>query len=110
MPDQPLIHAVDIGYSNTKVATGRIGTVPKPRVFPSGAGPEKNATSSLGGEQLGGMRVQLPGSKQHYVALVDPCRFNGVPRVTHQYYPETEPYMALALGSLAHAKIGRAHV
>ena len=103
MPDQPLIHAVDIGYSNTKIATGRIGARPTPRVFPSGAGPEQNATSSLGGEQLGGMRVQLPGTDQCYVSLVDPCRFNGVPRVTHQFYPETEPYMALALGSLVHA-------
>ena len=100
------IVAVDIGYSNVKLAhTDHEGNL-LTKVFPAGAAPVQRAIKSLTGALGGGVLVRVNG--EDYVACCPRSQISGATIILDDNYAREPDYQALYRGALSLA--GKTHV
>jgi len=98
-----LVAAIDVGYSNLKLAVGHPGSEPRVSVRPAGAAPLDRL-----GERIGETRpaadpatpilVEIQGRR--WAAGIEPARFSGWARSLHEDYATTDAYLALVKAAL----------
>ena len=94
--------AIDIGYSNVKLAVAR-GSASSEKVFPAGVAPAElyhNALAHTGADKS--VKVDVNGD--HFVAAVAQHCMGGHIRVLDENYTDTVDYKALFLAALFHSK------
>ena len=94
--------ALDIGYSNLKVASGRPGSDPRVVIRPAGAAPADRL-----GERLREGHTDHPAEPifidiqgRRWAAGIEPARLDGWARSLHEDYTTTESYLALVRAGL----------
>lgn len=92
------ILAIDIGYSNLKMAHGHKGEKPTIEVKPAGAGPAELMPERLSSVCDDTIMIDIDGVK--WVAGVEPVRLQGWERELHADYPSTKAYQALFYAGL----------
>lgn len=93
---------LDIGYSNLKIADGRSGTVPRLRVLPAIAAPQRHVAVQLDGATgAGPAGVAVLVNGEPWIAGVRPTRVSGWQRALHADYAASSSYQALLLAALS---------
>jgi len=107
---QNSVVAIDIGYSNLKLAfTGQDGQM-NVQIYPSGSAPLSDMPKRIGGVDLrGGERVRLPNGEQ-WVGAVSHRAPQTTARVLSPDYPETDAYLATFLAGLLRTGLKRVAV
>lgn len=99
-----LVMALDVGYSNLKLAVGPAGATPRVIVRPAGAAPADRLGERLGDGGPGAadaapVIVEIRGRR--WAAGIEPGRFEaGWARSLHEDYAGTDAYLALVLAAL----------
>lgn len=91
--------ALDVGYSNLKVAHGPRGAVPRVHVRPAGAAPAAHVDQAVRATATDLLTVDLDG--RPWIAGVEPARMEGWNRPLHEDYAASEAYLALIRAGLA---------
>ncbi|WP_020503515.1 ParM/StbA family protein [Lamprocystis purpurea] len=98
-----LVAAVDVGYSNLKIAVGHPGSEPRVIVRPAGAAPLDRLGERIGERRPNGgdaapVLVEVQGRR--WAAGIEPGRFSGWARSLHEDYATTDAYLALVKAAL----------
>lgn len=92
--------ALDVGYSNLKVAHGPRGADPRVLVRPAGAAPAPYVDQAVRNPAVTGVvAVEING--RPWIAGIEPSRFEGWNRSLHADYPASDAYLALVRAALA---------
>lgn len=95
--------AVDIGYSNLKVAFGD-GSKCQTLTLPATAGPADRMPPASEGKRQGLDPISVLIDGEQWVACVEPGRLQSVNRETHANYAQSQPYRALLNAALSQAE------
>ncbi len=92
------VAAIDVGYSNLKVAHGPRGALPRVHVRPAGAAPAAHVDQAVRAAGSDLLTVDLDGCP--WVAGVEPVRLEGWNRPLHEDYAASAAYLALMRAGL----------
>lgn len=96
------VAAIDIGYSNLKIAVGQRGAEPRVRVRPAGAAPADRLGECIREERANAEAVPIlvDVRGRRWAAGIEPARLDGWVRSLHEDYASSDAYRALVATAL----------